>query len=87
MLRKIKSQDRRSTDQSQLMKQNFGLERTTTKRSKDPCPALTDLSVECYQEVDHECNLNALTGYSSWTDRNGQVNHYWHGNASTESSD
>ena len=55
--------------------------------SKDQISALTDLSVECHQEINHECNLNALTGYSSWTDRNGHVNHYWHGNASAESSD
>ena len=55
--------------------------------SKDQISALTDLSVDCHQEIQHECNLNALTGYSSWTDRNGQVNHYWHGNASAESSD
>ena len=57
------------------------------KPSKDQISAMTDLSVECKQEIEYECNLNALTGYSSWTDRNGQVNHYWHGNDSAEASD
>ena len=48
---------------------------------------MTDLSIECKQEIQYDCNLNALTGYSSWTDRNGEVNHYWHGNDSAEASD
>ena len=38
------------------------------------------------QKIDHICNVNALTAFSSWTDIEGQKNRYWdgHHNSSRE---
>ena len=48
--------------------------------SKPQIMALVSLSSQCSQKVTHLCNLNGLTGLSSWIDANGNSNSYWHGN-------
>ena len=48
--------------------------------SKTQIKALVSLSSHCSQKVTHVCNINGLTGLSSWIDANGTSNSYWHGN-------
>ena len=48
--------------------------------SKTQIKSLMALSSNCTQKVTHTCNINALTGVSSWIGSNGTVNSYWHGN-------
>ena len=40
------------------------------------------MSSHCQQRIYHKCDLNPLTGASSWTDINNDRNRYWHGNES-----
>ena len=47
---------------------------------------LTGLSSHCQQRIYHRCDLNPLTGASSWTDINNNKNRYWHGNESFSQS-
>ena len=47
--------------------------------SKIQIKSLMALSCNCTQTVSHRCNINALTGYSSWIGSNGTANSYWHG--------
>ena len=47
--------------------------------SKTQIMALVALSSNCTQKVTHVCNVNGLTGVSSWIDSNGTANSYWHG--------
>lgn len=44
------------------------------------------MSSQCQQRIYHRCDLNPLTGVSSWTDINNNKNHYWHGNESFSQS-
>ena len=53
--------------------------------SKIQMKSLMALSSNCTQKVSHRCNINALTGYSSWIDSNGTANSYWHGNRNSGS--
>ena len=48
--------------------------------SKTQIKALVSLSSNCSQKVTHVCNINGLSGLSSWIDANGTSNSYWHGN-------
>ena len=48
--------------------------------TKDQIGTLIELSSNCAQKVAHNCNFNGLSGLSSWIDRNGTTNSYWHGN-------
>ena len=48
--------------------------------SKDQIKALVSLSSNCSQKVTHVCNINGLSGLSSWIDANETANSYWHGN-------
>ena len=41
--------------------------------------SLMALSSNCTQKVTHTCNINPLTGLSSWIGSNGTANSYWHG--------
>ena len=41
--------------------------------------ALIDISVNCYQEITHNCTANALTSFSWWVDRFGNNVTYWNG--------
>ena len=41
--------------------------------------ALIGLSTICEQKIIHKCSFNILTGYSSWTGIDGDINNYWHG--------
>lgn len=47
--------------------------------SKAQIKALLALSSNCTQQVTNTCNVNGLTGVSSWIDSNGTANSYWHG--------
>ena len=40
------------------------------------------MSSNCQQRIYHKCDLNPLSGVSSWTDINNNKNRYWHGNES-----
>ena len=48
--------------------------------SKFQIKSLMALSSNCTQKVTHTCNINDLTGVSSWIDSSGTTNSYWHGN-------
>ena len=41
--------------------------------------ALIRISVKCEQKINHECNINALSGFGWWTGPNGNINQYWDG--------
>ena len=47
--------------------------------SKTQIMALAMLSSNCTQKVTHVCNVNGLTGVSSWIGLNETTNSYWHG--------
>ena len=47
--------------------------------SRSQIMALVALSSNCTQKVTHVCEVNGLTGVSSWIDSNGTANSYWHG--------
>lgn len=47
--------------------------------SKNQIGTLIALSVSCTQKVTHNCNINGLSGISSWIGSNGVSNSYWHG--------
>ena len=47
--------------------------------SKTQIKSLMALSTNCTQTVTHTCNINELTGVSSWIGSNGTENSYWHG--------
>lgn len=48
--------------------------------SKAQIKSLMALSSNCTQTVTNTCNINALTGFSSWIGSNGIANSFWHGN-------
>ena len=54
--------------------------------SKDQIKALVSLSTNCSQKVTHVCNMNGLSGLSSWIDAIGTANSYWHGNRTSGNS-
>ena len=37
------------------------------------------ISKNCSQIVKHSCHQILLSGFSSWLDRTGEWNSYWHG--------
>ena len=43
--------------------------------------SLQSLSDSCNQSIEHHCNINMLTGFSSWVDSLGTVHEFWHGGA------
>ena len=54
--------------------------------SKKQISSLMALSLNCTQKVSHTCNINALSGLSSWIGSNGTANSYWHGNRNSGNS-
>jgi len=54
--------------------------------SKAQIKSLMALSSNCTQQVIHTCDVNGLTGDSSWIDSNGTANYYWHGNRNSGKS-
>ena len=47
--------------------------------SLDQIEALINSSENCSQTVEHSCYQILLSGFSSWSDRHGSWNSYWHG--------
>lgn len=41
--------------------------------------SLMALSSNCTQAIRHKCQINGLTGFSSWLGADGIQNSYWHG--------
>jgi len=46
--------------------------------------ALMNLSKNCSQTVEHSCHQIFLSKFSSWLDRNGEWNSYWHGDKKSD---
>ena len=51
----------------------------------NPWLALIDISADCYQEITHNCSVNALTSFSWWVDRFGNNITYWSGDKTISS--
>jgi len=51
----------------------------TYPASMEQLEALIDLSENCEQSIVNNCNVNALTEFGWWEDRNGNNVTYWHG--------
>ena len=55
------------------------VDKVTYNATKFQLEALMHISATCEQEINHKCNVNALTNNAFWNDRHGREIKYWNG--------